>query len=348
MKSRTSPFDILPLLSYEAGCDYHRIILPLKKLGVDFDAFTGKNVEDVLNDVKLVFFNRTPHNMLPQLLELRKKKDFRIVVDIDDYWVLYPHHYMYHTWNKQKYGEQMIAAIKIADAVTCTTDLLRDKIVQYNKNVHVIPNAFPFGEGQFNSEKIRTEQMRFIYAGVTSHFWDIKELSIPFQKINTSTLTHPYEFVLAGYSEANEATKQMWTKMERSFNLNGKLKNYRRVNGLPIDNYMNLYGHSDVSLIPLESNNFNRFKSNLKIIEAGCKYNPAICSNVSPYSDEVPGVGVMYANNAREWAEHIKYCTQNPSFVFDMGQKLGIHVRTAYSLERVNEYRKQLFDHLIS
>jgi hypothetical protein len=339
--------DILPLFSPHSGCDYHRVMLPLAEMGMDLHSLQSKSVEDFIGSVKLIFFNRTPHHMLPKLLELRKKNDFKIVVDIDDYWVLHPKHFMYSAWVKHKTGEQIIECFKVADAVTCTTEILAERVRPYNKNVHVIPNAVPFGHVQFTGKKSISDKTRIIYAGGNSHFWDIQELKVPFQKLNASNLNN-YEISLAGYNDHNEPSKRDWDRIEHSFNLGGELKNYRRINTLPLDNYMDVYNDSDVSLAPLENNNFNRYKSNLKIIEAGCKWNPIICSRIDPYTHEKEGAPLMYAGNAREWFESIKYCIQNRSFIMDQGEKLGNYVREHYNLLKVNEYRKQLFEHLIS
>lgn len=345
---------ILPLINRGSGCDYHRIILPLKYMGVDLDFFENKTIGEVLEDTKIILFNRRPHARLDYFLSLREKYGIKIVVDIDDYWILHPKHYMYKSWEKSKMPEQIVLSLKIADAVICTTNILAEKVKPYNSNVHVIPNAIPFGHDQFNDKKEYSpfhksgkKFVRFIYAGGGSHFWDLKLLSVPFTKINNNPQLNNTQFILAGFDDSNEESKKNWEVIENKFDLKGTLKNYIRKNTLPLESYINHYINGDVSLIPLEYNNFNRFKSNLKIIEAGCKYMPVICSDVEPYSNESNRDVIMYAKNANEWYEHIKYCTLNPSFIEDKGKQLGEYVRKNYDLFKVNEYRKQLFEHLI-
>jgi hypothetical protein len=339
---------ILPLLSMNSGCDYHRIILPMTHLGVNLKYFQNKKVGDVIKDTKVLIFNRTPHGRLDYILEAKKKFDFKIVVDLDDYWVLHPKHSMYQTWERHKIGQQIVDALKIADEVICTTNLLADKIKVINKNVHVIPNALPFEHDQFSYQKENSEFTRFIYAGGGTHFWDIKELTVPFKKVNNNPQLKNAQFILAGFNGETKESEKSWERTENVFNLNGTLHNYIRKYSLPLESYMDHYIQSDVSLVPLEENHFNRFKSNLKIIEAGCKYNVAICSNTSPYSDEPNKDVVLYAKNASQWYEHIKYCTLNRSFLQDKGEQLGEYVRENYNLFKVNEYRKQLFEKLMS
>jgi glycosyltransferase involved in cell wall biosynthesis len=105
---------------------------------------------------------------------------------------------------------------------------------------------------------------------------------------------------------------------------------------------------ADVALAPLEANMFTAFKSNLKILEAGCKNLPIICSNVPPYSDEPPTLGVMYASNTREWVEWFQWCVRNPTAVKELGQQLGQYVREHYDLRKINEHRKQIIESLIN
>lgn len=342
---------IVPLYAEGSGCDYHRVFLPMKHMGVDFDFFQNKNLEHILDKIKIVMFNRTPHGMLPRLLELKKKQDFKIVVDLDDYWILHPKHNMSKTWTINKMGEKIVESLKSADQIICTTSLLADKIksIVGDKNIHVIPNALPFGEDQFNSIKQESidGRVRFMYAGGGSHFWDLKTLTIPFQKVNNNPNLKNASFTLAGFNKSTPESDKEWRTIEKTFNLNFKLRNYIRRNTLHLKEYMNHYNHADVSLVPLEYNNFNRFKSNLKIIEAGCKNIPCIVSNVEPYSNEPNKDILLFAKNANEWYEHIKYCTLNPSFAEEKGLQLGEYVRENYDLSKVNEYRKQLFESLL-
>lgn len=339
---------ILPLFNRNSGCDYHRTTLPLSYLGVDMDSFDGKTVGEELKTAKIVFWNRTPNVRLEYLIEERKKLGFKIVVDIDDYWVLHPKHNLYRAWAHWGTTQSIINALTAADAVTCTTEILADKVRILNKNVHIIPNGLPFGQEQFNEDRVRDQNMRFIYAGGGSHFWDIKTLTVPFTKVANNPQLKNANFTFAGFNDSTDHSRKEWLKFEQAFTVNGKIKNYTRLNTLPLDEYMNHYKYADVSLIPLEANNFNRFKSNLKIVEAGCKNIPCIAADVEPYSNEHNRDVILYAKNAAAWYDQIRYCTINPSFVAEKGLELGEYVRENYDLIKLNEYRKQLFEHLMN
>ena len=334
---------VIPILNKFSGCDYHRIFLPYSYLGVDFPSLNGKKFEELVADTKVLVFNRTPKQSLLPFLHYKKIYGYKILVDLDDYWELYPNHELGKVWKEQKMAEQILFALKNADAVTVTTSLLADKVLQYNKNVHVIPNGLPFGDGQFNEDKNKSEKLRFMYAGGSSHLHDLKELSIPFQKVNNNPTFKDCVFTLAGIPEKPDNN---WIRIENTFSLNKKLKNYTKIYAKHLEDYMDVYRDGDVCLIPLEANSFNARKSNLKIIEAGCKYNAVICSEVSPYSDEPNKDSIMYAQNARDWYDAIKYCKDNPWMAKEKGQQLGEYVREKYDLRKINEHRLQLLEHL--
>jgi hypothetical protein len=55
----------------------------------------------------------------------------------------------------------------------------------------------------------------------------------------------------------------------------------------PLKTYMDHYNHGDVSIASLENNFYNYCKSNLKFIETACMKMPFICSEVSPYIQDL-------------------------------------------------------------
>ena len=330
---------ILPIIKNNSGCDYHRVINPMNYLGMDTRTIPKISTEEMLADTKVLFFNRTPNNPIQKVLDYKRKYGFKIVIDTDDIWELNVRHPMYKVWTEKRMGEEIHDWIKVADAVTVTTARLADKVRPINKNVHVIPNGLPFDSGQFTANKTESDLCRFIYTGGESHVWDVQVLRDVMKKTNVLSNS---SFILAGY---NPSKAHNWSKMESVFR---QTKNYERRAGQKLEVYMSVYENADVCIIPLESNIFTPFKSNIKFLEAGCKYMPVICSNVPPYSDEQDKSKVTYAGNVREWFEALKYHHDNPNFVKEKGQELGEYVRKNYDLRKMNVYRTQLFKHLMS
>ncbi len=335
------------MVHVKSGCDYHRVIMPLEYMGVKLDDFKDINTierqEQIFSTTRVLIFNRMVKSAggLEWILKMRKKFGFKIVCDVDDYWHLYPNHHQYAGWIENKYPQNIEACMRAADAVFVTNDLLYNRARQFSMNVHVVPNGLPFGRDQFNAHRNESDEFRVMYAGGSSHFWDVREMRVALEKLNKDNLGAQY--IMAGHNGKPDGD---FAKIERVFNLGNKLKGYRRQLALPLESYMDSYNNADLSLAPLVNNRFNECKSNLKTIEAGCKNIPIICSNMLPYAEELDSKFIMLASNTREWYENIRYCIKNPNFTKDSGESLGHYVRARYDLFKINELRKQIFESL--
>jgi glycosyltransferase involved in cell wall biosynthesis len=333
---------IISLVNPYSGCDYHRIKLPLTYLYLDghvTGCTPGQSVEDNLKECDILLYNRIPYGIsIEDVLRYRQLYGFKIVVDIDDYWKLYPGHYLECIWTKQGIEQQIVQSLSIADAVICTTDSLYHKVIPYNTNVHVVPNGLPFDDMQFTPFRTYSDRMRFIYAGGGSHFWDLVLLKHTMAKLSRRNFDG--EIVLAGIAEAD-----VYDRMVSVMSNHGRLKHFRTLRYHPLDSYMQLYTDGDVALAPLAKNIFNNHKSNLKVLEAGCKNMPIIVSNNGPYADENPLT--MRVDTPAEWYKWMTFCLQNPSFVKDNGEQLGEYVRNNYHLRLMNYLRLEALNSVL-
>lgn len=331
---------IVPIVHSNNGADYHRLILPLSHLGID----VSENWKDRIKQAKIVVFNRNLGFDIRLLLSLKKRYGFKIVCDLDDYWELYPNHYLYNYWKATNQAQHIKEALMNSDYVFVTTRKLEMVVKEYNNNVALIPNALPFGEGQFNDDWIPSDKFRIAFIGGVSHKWDLISIKGLFFKIANSPLRHKVETVLCGYDDRNPESKKLWGFIEKIVSADGKLGYTRRIT-LPLDSYMNHYRDADLTLAPLENNYFNSFKSNLKILESGCKNIPIITSvNPPRWFEDMPYV--MKADTLGEWFSHVERCVEEEDFARKEGRKIGNHTRSLYNLHEVNEKRQEIFDKL--
>jgi len=327
---------ILPIYKMTSGCDYHRILLPLGYMGYDFSLVQDMTTEK-LQSFKIITFNRTPGGVNPQALRVLKSKGAKIILDLDDYWYLYAGHYLNKHWVENKVPETIIQMIKIADVVTCTTERLASKIRFLNSNVVVIPNALPFinhGD-QFTSTKTASSTTRFGFVGGTSHKGDLMSIAPVFQYFNQ------LNFSYCGFSPRSKEAIGIQTLCSNS----GKNLNYKSVDMAPLDKYMYAYDNLDCCIAPLLPEEFNKYKSNLKVLEAGLKKCALICSPNECYTDTVPAEVVTYCKSVKDWKEAIKK-HQDLDYTKNRGEKLHEWVKANYSLEEVNKQRLQLYESL--
>jgi len=154
---------ILILTSQNSGVGYHRLMLPVYYLEKTYAFFTDTLTDEVLEEnFDIVLFNRfIAGTSLETLLEKKKKYGFKIICDIDDYWILDRSHILESVYPTK----QIISHIKEADLVTCTNERLWNEIRPINSNVAILPNALPYGNDQFTDVREYTDKVKFVYTG---------------------------------------------------------------------------------------------------------------------------------------------------------------------------------------
>jgi glycosyltransferase involved in cell wall biosynthesis len=255
-----------------------------------------------------------------KILQKFRKNNVKIVMDLDDYWMVTPDHPAFNQLKDSGLDKHIIHNIKLVDYVTTTTKIYAKEISKYNKNVVVLPNAVDPSEEQFQSKPEPTDKkLRVGWLGGSSHLEDLKLASDSVGQF-LSKHKEDTQFVLCGFDlrgnmvEIDQQTGQqrtrkirpeesVWVKYEQMFTsnygrlnpdyvkelkeysdlTNGKTQNYRRVWTKPITTYASNYNLFDVSLAPVKEHIFNYCKSQLKVIEAGFHKKALIASDFGPY-----------------------------------------------------------------
>ena len=316
-----------------AGASYHRVVAPLM-LMQDVDVYVTNNLDekDFEKGCDVVIYNRTLNpEALSKLLKLKAKYGFRIVCDIDDYWILDMHHILYDNYIETGFAAMQVEQIKIADIVTVTNVRLADKVKEYNKNVHVLPNAIP-KSGQFNIERTPSRHPRLFWQGSPTHKQDIKLLA-PVSAEIYHTLKQ-CKMVMAGYNGDWE-----WQSMVRSYTAS-KMLSLMLIEAQHVTNYYEAYKEADICLVPLIESNFNQYKSNLKVLEAANLGLPVIASKVHPYMD----LPVLYATNSKQWITHIKRLVESKKAQKECGLELKSYCDRHFNFDKINKQRQQIFE----
>lgn len=313
---------------------YHRLVLPADTLPIEdiIISFNDPRFLGKLGESDVVIFSRE----LAIDIDEVKKKGAKVVMDIDDYWHLPDNHYLHKQWYREKMDLITQEHLQKADMVWCTNQQLKEVILPYNQNVHVIPNALPFGYDQFRPIKKKKVKhpIKFLYAGGVTHVPDVALLDEPFKIIGaTPALNKHGVFKLAGYSPGLN-----WERMAHTFSLTNS---YELIPAEPVINYMSVYKDADVALIPLQESNFSKHKSFLKILEAASHKLPVIVSNVLPYN-ELQNEGIFFVNTPEDWIKHIRYFIENPNHISYYGQLLHDYCKERYDLKKWSEVRHQL------
>lgn len=329
-----------------------------------------------------------------------KKLGIKVIIDIDDHWYLDPSHGLYNTIKKENIDKILIECLKISDAVTVPTTILADEVKKLNKNVFVLPNAIDPNEPQFISKKTESELIRIGWIGGSSHIKDIELVKdiAPLQNtlskktqivlcgfdtrgviIETDPQTGEkrerkmlpqettwfiYElFLTDNYRNIINDVEYLRYLMTFEDNPNIDISNkpYRRIWTKPITQYAYGYNSFDIALAPLNDSSFNKYKSNLKVIEAGFHKKALIAQNYGPYTiDLISAVEkggkwdengnsllVETSKNHKQWFKHIKKLVDNPNLITELGEKLYETVKDKYDINNVSKTRAQIYKNLI-
>ena len=331
---------ILGLGHRMSGVTFHRITLPLAYMNGVKGMVTDLPTIEMMNEGwDIVLFNR--HCALDNDWQDVRGIGAKIVMDLDDDWILPANHMNYNAYLEKK--PVIENNLREADLITTTNETLAKKIYPFNKNVLIIPNALPYGHHQFTTEKKEDERVRIFWAGGCTHEHDLEILRNPLQRL--TTFSDKIKMVIGGYTDSDPYSKYVWDRMFNSLTANKRLP-YMKLSSLEPINYMQLYEYADIMLVPLEKSEWHSCKSNIKILEAATKKVPVICSNVEPYSRD-KDAPVFWVNSQKDWFVHLKDLILNPNKRIDYGEKLYEWAKEKYDLIKVNEGRKAAFENLI-
>lgn len=319
---------ILVLLDGSNGVAYHRLFVPFARLQQDHDVTVDVSQNRAeWGDLKYteydcVVFNRWLGDLQYNILELLAKNKIPYIIDVDDYWVIPRHNPVYKIY-RQKIKNCIKDAIYYADAVMTTTPQLAKVISELNSKVTIVKNCLDYSHEQWN--KKTDHPLTIGWVGGISHEEDIKLLD---GQIAPICEKHNVRFLMGGHHENDP----IWARMEKA--VTGKSRQERpewfvtRTGTSPIK-YGEMYSEIDICLAPLTNDKFNRYKSELKIVEAAAYNLPILVSSVEPYTNHKSNMGVFQVHN-NDWVTPLEKLIKSKKW-----EKVG-EINRAYCDEHHN------------
>lgn len=300
-----------------SGCFYHRIGQPLEAFGEDIPK----------PKTTTIWFSRLSAIPLEKLREY-KANGIKLIHDMDDHFILSSNHILKDTYRQQNMPERFKALLELADVVTVTNSYLASELKPYvNGEIVVIPNAIKFDQGQFCINQDFESGTPLCYVGGNTHLHDLQLIrkAVPLN-----------ELTIGGVNE----DCSVWQEVTKRF------KGVSTKSQQPLESYMSLYDGHKIALAPLEKNIFNMCKSNLKILEAGAKGLPIVCSKTLPYYNDIDKNVVLYGNTENSWRSIIAKLLKDEVFRTEKGLQLAEHVRKHYHIRDANVVRRQIIESL--
>lgn len=372
---------IITLKDANSGINKYRILDPhitLQNLfPSDYFIEIGED-KDILNTSKVKNFDAIFYHVAIEQAEAfsnqtekLKSLGVKLIMDVDDWWEYHPSHPYYKMSKSIKLKEKTIKALRKADFITTTTEHFAKKIRSYNKNVCVLPNSINFSERQFQlNSTVESELLKIGYVAGVSHYEDIKLL----RGMMSSLSRKSTQMQLCGFNvKKDKELNSTWHKMEIEFTDNYNLKDklyidhllefttnpfpreeymeYKRVWTKPINTYMTLYDNLDICLAPLKDYEFNSYKSNLKLLEAGAKKKAIIVSGVVPYLDGEHMKNCLIVEPKKEhkqWIKLTNFLVDNPDLRLELGENLYEYVVKNFNLKDVTAKRADFYQKILS
>ena len=326
---------ILLVGSFNNGVFYHRLQVPYNALqseGHEVLKTTSLHWEggmvtiEELKQFDVIVFNRNISDILDPSPIFAKAKiaGVKIIMDLDDHWDIVPGHPMYSFSRKTNYPKCIQDQLKYADHITTTHSHLRSQIIKLGidkSKVTVCRNAIDPRQEQYNQDF--TTDNRLMWQGSSTHAMDLELLG---------EIEEP--ITLCGYHYSDE-----WFKMC------GKIKHPLKKDMLPVNEYMNHYNDTSIALIPLKNNQFNKNKSELKMIESGWAKKAVIVSDIHPYS--ILSKHMINSLVCKDKSDFKKYATMllnNANMQNDLSSKLHEDISERYLIDTVNERRLEILN----
>jgi glycosyltransferase involved in cell wall biosynthesis len=338
-----------------------------------------------------------PENLMPtfhQTLEYLNSKGVVTIMDIDDHWSLSMYHPMFAG---QRYTKSDVAVrdnLHRFSWVTTTTPIFAKEISKFNKNVMVLPNAIDPTDSRFAVNKNPSKLLRVGLVMGSAHEHDVALLNnLPRRK--------DVQYVLCGYDlrgtirEFDRATgksverpikpeESVWYRYEKQVTGNYAIvspeykaflekflwgvqypnvenENYKRCWTKDMNHYYEHFSEIDVLLAPLKETEFNRVKSQLKVVEAAFSHTAIIASEFGPYTIDLKtaiekgnilnpdgnALLVSESRNHKDWAKYINRLADDPALLKQLQDNLYRDIHEKYDLRNVTKERAQFYKDIV-
>jgi processive 1,2-diacylglycerol beta-glucosyltransferase len=369
---------ILVVYANHGGCSFYRALNPYQKLAqlypekvkvrfsdnpLDLDPTNGfmppkeslvdMNWADVILINNILKFGG-PYTA--RVCGIGKELNKFVHFDTDDLLTnLYEHHYLHGVYKDNKLDEITKAIYHFSDLVTVTQAKFARRIQPFcSKIIAVVRNAIDYDLPCWNQPKIVNKYTKIGWAGGIHHRRDLEPiLGVPHllnQKVGRENVKwNLYGCPPKDPKKAKDWQDNVWPEYLQKLLQGFKgQQNWQVYPALPPDQYGVYYSDMDIAIAPLEMNEFNDSKSDIKVAEAGRYKIPLVASNVGCYNETIVNgkTGYLIDPDApkTEWVRILnKLCTDS-KLRRDMGENLHAITEQHFDLKKVVGQRLDIYE----
>lgn len=207
--------------------------------------------------------------------------------------------------------------VREADGIIVSTEPLKSRLRQLNDRIRVVSNSLD--ERLFRPSVLcrrsQGKRLRLGYMGTLTHLPDLMEV-LPALRAIFRTYGHRLEFELLGVS-ADPRLPRLLGK-----NVRTRLLQPPNVRYPDFLSWMTENLDWDLAIAPLVGHVFNVYKSDIKLLDYGICYIPAVYSCVCAYESSVRHhvTGCLAANRTDNWTEELSYLIEDDVARRHMGE----------------------------
>lgn len=330
-----------------SGVDYARILQPLKYLNgykdIETTLFNIKKKTDWLNVAKthnVIYFNYLNNPWgFASMGAMARHYGVKLVMDLDDsLWNLHDDNPAHSVYKKGSQGiKDFISICNEVDYITTTNSYLKH-VIMNNTNkkadkIKVFPNYIDF---KFYSHRTRfkdTKEIQLTHFGSTTHFID---LSTPEFIKGVDRIMKEYPNVsFRTVGAFIPAFRQKWGARYENRYGHMDIKHWVKDK----DKFPQYMNETDILLVPLIDDIYNRSKSHIKWLEASSAKIPGVWQDIRQYSEVVDGNNGLLAKKDTEWYNAIKKLIDNKELRRNMGEKAYEDVKENWQIQdHLDEY----------
>lgn len=312
---------------------WYRIINPLSKMeGVNtigrYDLGGKDRVEiaQKMRDMGKVWFVKyiDSFHAIYHLLAARDVTGAKLVVDIDDnVFEVHPHNYAYKDTSPDSEAYRAFQYLFTeADALTCSTEPLKEYMSAFNSKVYVVPNAIDPAIWEVPIKKNNGKKVKIGWVNGPTHEQDAPVLLPVLKEILKK---YPQvEFYHIGWQ--SPVFDNVKGNQKMVFGTNGYKEFPKFIASLGMD----------IMVAPLIDDEFNRGKSNIKWMEGAMCEVPMVCSDVHPYSVSIThGEDGFLAKSTSDWIEYLSNLIESKELRQKVGKKAKENVLKRYQVKDV-------------
>jgi len=300
-----------------AGCGHYRIIHPYEALesegrlegGLKRGNFHFTDIARVEPDVVVLQGAWANPGILDEIRRIRNAIGAKVVLEFDDYLPNLPTRHMGRNRVSTERVKLMRRAMEQSDWIVVSTTALAQEYSDWHPQIRVAHNGLPAGIwGQLAGQRRTSQKLRVGWAGGSSHTGDLAEI-----RILCKNLEDEVHWVFMGMQPEG---------IKCEFHAGVEIAQYpQKLASLNLD----------LALVPLEVNQFNRCKSNLRLLELGACGVPIVCTDIEPYQCDLPVTRVQ--NRYQNWERAIRERMDQPDVLAREGDALQQAIRAHWMLE---------------